>query len=371
MTRLSQLITALIAAALIVSACGGQQAAQDLPESTEADAISAPTEEMSEEATETTTDAAIGDGETAASADGYPVTVADAFGHEVTLDGPPNNMICLVVHCSWNLAFIGETPEATLDYDGFNDIFDHPNYFDYFDEVTDVDVTFIPASEDGPDYEEILAFEPDFVWVNDNDQYVALSEFVPTYQQSFEVSPVDAFFEDARNAARIFGKEGEAEANIEALLQRAEAYAIASDGTLSIYYGFPADEEGSSFVIQEGGIICLVVPEAQCGETTEEKWEEYSMEGLLELDPGVLIIEDVRGDRAETVETLNQNPLWQELSAFKNDRIFVLNRLTTAPRPTNPLSFSIWLDGVMPLAYPNVFDGPLTDAEVQEILAEQ
>jgi len=161
------------------------------------------------------------------------------------------------------------------------------------------------------------------------------------------------------------------EANIDSLLQRIEAYATASGREHAIFYGFPNDEKGSSFWFQEGGIICLVVPEAQCSGSTEENWQEYSLEGLLAVDPGVIIIEDVQGDRAEVVETLNENPLWQELSAFQNDRIFVLNRLTTAPRPTNPLSFKIWLDGVMPLAYPDIFDGPLTDEDVQEILASE
>ncbi|MCG8349841.1 MAG: ABC transporter substrate-binding protein [Chloroflexales bacterium] len=359
------LFTALLAIALLLGACGGQPAAE---ESAEPAASETPSKEATEnEATEESAD----NSEPSLAAEGFPITVTDAYRHDVTLNAPPANMICLVVHCSWTLAFIGEAPEATLDYDGFNDIFDHPNYFDYFDEVTSVDVTFVPASEDGPDYEEILAFEPDFVWVNAEEQYTALAEFVPTYQQSFDVSTVDAFFGDARNAARIFGKEGTAEANIAALLQRAEAYATASGRTLSIYYGFPTDKEGSSFWLQQGGIICLVVPEEQCASSTEDKWEEYSLEGLLALDPGVLIIEDVQGDRAETVEILNQNPLWQELSAFKNDRIFVLNRLITAPRPTNPLSFKVWLDGVMTLAYPDIFDGPLTEEQVQEILSSE
>ncbi|MCG8349840.1 MAG: ABC transporter substrate-binding protein [Chloroflexales bacterium] len=362
MKRITRLFT-LFVLLVLLAACGGQPAAEGVP-----DPATAPMEEASEETAE--------EREAAAPAEGFPVTVTDAHGHAVTVEAPPENMICMNLHCTHTLAFIGEVPEGIL-ASPLAQVFDHPNYFDYFEEAASIDVTFIPTAEYEADYEEILAFDPDFVWAGGDEDYVAIADFVPTYQHSFDASSLDAFFADTRNAARIFGKTREAEANIATLLQRAEAYTTASGRTLTIYYGFPTDDEGSSFLLQAGGIICLVAAESQCNGSLEAQWREYALEGLFALDPDVLIIEAVStgGAYAEqlpiTLANLADNPLWQELPVVNNERVLVLDRLTTAPRPSTPLAFRMWLDGVMPLIYPDIFDSPLMDKEVQEILVEQ
>ncbi|MEM6428365.1 MAG: ABC transporter substrate-binding protein [Deinococcota bacterium] len=298
----------------------------------------------------------------------FPVTVTDSFGHELTFDAPPERMVCLVVHCITVMSFIEEAPDAIVRFpDGFNDVIFDERYF----EQPQDDVALIPTLGDTfeQDYEAILSFEPDFAFVNNSEQYDALSGFVSTYQQNFEADPLELFFLDVRNMARIYGKEAEVEAKIQALLDRAEAYGTVSESSKTFLNGFAWDDELSSMQLWTYDIACpFLVPEDAC-----YSGGEFTAEGVLEINPDVLIIEVVTEEDAANVQrAFEEDPLWAELPAYQNDQVLIINRVTDIARPTTPKAFELWLDFVVPLMYPEAFpNGPLTDEQVQEILANQ
>ena len=297
----------------------------------------------------------------------HPLTVTDAAGHKITLESAPETVMCMWNGCVSDMAFVGVIPDAVTE--GVESLGGHPTHFgDNFDEVM-----LIPQEENLPNLEEILAIEPDLV-IGNTDGYAATSPLVPSYEQNYETATLDLFFFDVRNYARMFGREEQTEARIARLLQRAEAYGIASGREKSIYLGFPNDDKGSSWSVNGGDATCgFVQPEGQCTADYNDEWQEVTVEGLLAIDPDVFIIEDHGGEYSEepraALTYLEDNPLWQELTAVQNEQIHLIPRAIS--RPGYPLTLELWLDEVMPLAYPDLFFEPLTDKEVQEILATQ
>jgi ABC-type Fe3+-hydroxamate transport system substrate-binding protein len=103
---------------------------------------------------------------------------------------------------------------------------------------------------------------------------------------------------------------------------------------------------------------------------TEYWGYEGTAEAVLDLNPDVIILNNWTDDDYETVvEQLNDNPLWAELDAVQNERVL------STPGYDNPIASSLpalqkFLDVYMPLLFPDVLDGPLTEEVVQEILAQ-
>lgn len=299
-------------------------------------------------------------GEVVADAD-FPITVSDYTGNEVTFEAVPDMLVCLNTNCVGAMAFIGTSPQAVADFPFLQTVFD-PQFFEQPNEVELVGVEGF-----SPNFEEIVALAPDMVMTNGGDEQIeALSGLVPIYNPNSSTATLDDFFYDTRNLARIYGLEAETEEKIDALLDRAKAYGVASRRSKEIY--FISYEGDGSFWINDGGVQCgFVQPEGSC--SSEGNWQQVSVEGLLEIDPDVGLL---RTEDEEGLAELQDNPLWQELSAVQNGLMLVIELDSAINHGADtPHTFRLWLDEVMPLAYPDIFpDGPLTDEEVQGILAE-
>jgi len=68
---------------------------------------------------------------------------------------------------------------------------------------------------------------------------------------------------------------------------------------------------------------------------------------------------------------LAEHPLWNELSAVRNDRVIFIPDYTN-PTPQSLVGARVMLDELVPRIYPDLFpDGPLTDEDVRRILEER
>jgi iron complex transport system substrate-binding protein len=101
--------------------------------------------------------------------------------------------------------------------------------------------------------------------------------------------------------------------------------------------------------------------------TPDEFWGyETSLEGVLTLDPDVIILNNwSESSRQEMLAALSNDPLWNELWAVQAQRVFGTENYE------NPIASSLpaaqkFLDTYMPLMYPDVFPQALTDEQVGE-----
>jgi iron complex transport system substrate-binding protein len=299
-----------------------------------------------------------------ANSSGYPVIVTDMTGQELTLDAPPQRVICLLNRCAQELAFIGVVPIAVGAPYTFNVARDPLNFGEQAESFAQ-----IPQGGD-LDWELIASFEPDLI-IGEVEMRAAAEGIAPVYAYSWDASvwqSIDNFTTDVRNFGHIFGLESEVEAKIQSVLNRVAAYATLSPNNRSHLVFFFSDDTGSSLWIP-GDCGLFLSQLSPCGNPNGGDWIEGTIETLLSFDPDVLIVEQYSVDNeAAMLENLNAtNPLWNELTAVQSGDVHLVP--VSQARTNTIQSVRGAVDALMPLIYPNVFPAPLTDEQVQEILA--
>ena len=381
MTFSYRLIVALFAVVLLIVACGGQQVAENAPETTvvpeagvpEAEAPESETAEetLEEEVSETTTGEAADD-EAAASAESFPLTIEDGAGRELTFEEPPQRVVCLFTDCTYALFDLGLQPIAVPEWfvgDPSRSLTETPGGMS--------NIEIIPVTDNIPSLEVIASLQPDLVIANE-EAAVALEGIAPAFV-TYSINSLEEMYTNLRRYAQLFDREAEAEAAIAAFQDRFNVYAakVPSDPTVMNFAGIdPNDLSGGEvFVRTTNSPDCQLLNRVvRCPYedpvADSSLWSfSTNVEYVLEQDPDVLLI-PVQGRPLEEVrQELESDPLWRELSAIQNDRLI----LTDIDLGASGLADAAFLlDTVIPLIFPEVFpDGPLTDEEVQEILVEQ
>jgi iron complex transport system substrate-binding protein len=296
----------------------------------------------------------------------FPLTLKDGEGVELTFQQPPERVVCLDNACVEEMSFLGVLPAAVGEFYNYNILVDPAN----FGEAAR-DVPQIPSDGDGnPDFEVLAEMEPDLV-VGWSELRPALEGIAPLYTLYYQTDALETLATDTRMLAKLLGIEQQAEQKIEAAYERLDAYSQLAPRDKSIFITGLGGERPEFFTYDANefwpcGLIELV---AQCAYPTGIDGN-LNLEALLNIDPDVIVIEEYDPDNgtvAALVEQFARNePLWKELTAYKNDTIFVLPR-TRARMGTLQSTLSV-MDTLMPLVYSDVFPEPLTDEQVREIL---
>lgn len=325
------------------------------------------------ESPSTASDGAVGSRVEAAGSSEYPATVIDATGAEVTVDAPPERVMCLFTDCIQHMAVLDILPAGVFAFD--KTISGSPGTFgDRAEEMT----AFV-WSEDGPDAEEILAFAPDLFVME-----AATFSYAPQLEVFAEVTTVyhssgpyvdrtesditdpevwEEFTADLRAFGVMFDRRERAEAFIGRLADRIVAYSLRADPAVR-YARTRLETDMSIFVPPCMGLMSEMASCVSFGGT----WVQTTVEALLALDPDVIIIED-SPDRVIDLEAWMEVPLWPELSAVRTGRVHIVPY--DSFYDATPLSLSNTMDAILPVLNPDIFPGgPLTDEEVRDILSQ-
>lgn len=292
----------------------------------------------------------------------FPLTIVEANGVELTFDAPPERVVCLDFLCMQNMAFLDIPPLAlgeALMIPAADPAF--------FGEAAE-DIESVPSRPD-IDWEAVAALEPDLIlgWRGWRETAEVIAPF---YAHFYGDDTLESYTIDLRLTAALLGvDEAEIESRIQPVFDRADAYAESIPQDLFIMITFPRDDRGSEWRSNPNYSTCGVL-EAFGSCPSEFENGNVSIEGMLELNPDVLVIENYDNvELNQILEALDDDPLWPELNAHNSERILALP--VQIARPDNMISLQLWLDTVLPAIYPDIFpDGPLTDEQVQEILAE-
>ncbi|NJO84032.1 MAG: ABC transporter substrate-binding protein [Blastochloris sp.] len=176
-----------------------------------------------------------------------------------------------------------------------------------------------------------------------------------------------------RRLATILDRTPQAETAIKQFQDRYAAYQKASPKTAGTVLKLGYMDSGQFYVSTVDDPICRMLAQvASCAwekATPDEFWGyETSLEGVLKLDPDVIILNNwSESSRRDMLTALGDDPLWSELRAVQSGRVL------GAEGYENPIASSLpaaqkFLDTYMPLIYPDVFPTALTDEQVQEIL---
>jgi iron complex transport system substrate-binding protein len=286
-----------------------------------------------------------------------PVTVTDGNGREVTLAEPPERIVCLLINCAEELAFLGVTPVA-IGAGSRETMVSSGIYGERIETIGSV------PDGDGVDLEAVAAFDPDLVigFLEDAPQ---LEQIAPTYTLNFDVARLedrDLFLRDVRTLATLLGIEAEAEARIDAVLDRHAAYVALAPADRVSFATIYVVEEGRSFWVSPDCNL-FVRDLVDCTHPGGTDWIQSGPELLLSMDPEVLVVDDYDQGEAEFMARATaEDPVWSALSAVEAGRLHLVDGNLSRMRTIATVGPG--LDALMPLLYPETFPAPLTEAEV-------
>jgi iron complex transport system substrate-binding protein len=240
------------------------------------------------------------------------------------------------------------------------------------------DVPAVRASAGKVNVEALLQSNPQFCLGADIDlQPVEKGTSIPTVQcvEYNVVTYPDQQKKEVRFFGQIFGKEQQAEKycsyidnNVAAVKKGVSS--LAENQKAKVYMGFNADHlttfGGGTFMdewIQAGGCVNAAHSISSAG-GSEGGLATISMEQILGWSPEVVVID------TGTPEDVYKDPLWANVPAVKNKRVFLLprglfgwNRASTEPAALFPMWLAI-------STYPDKFAGKTVNDELKKFYKE-
>lgn len=241
--------------------------------------------------------------------------ITDAKGVTVSLDKPPQKIVCLVALCDDMLVELGMTPTATN-----SAVLAHP---EFLGKEKAAKVPVVPGGFLSPEVEAILSHRPDLV-IGLEDTHGKLAPALKGATTFWPVQP--GSWKDSvgylRDLAALTGRteEGEkAEKTFRARLAKAEE--ARSDKTALIIFG---SDENFGVATPETDVAAGLFPKI-----SHYPWKSrggdgsYSLEEILARDVDVLFVETLSfgAPDGKLSDKLAENPLWSRIPAVKNGKV--------------------------------------------------
>jgi len=248
-----------------------------------------------------------------------PGTYTDDMGREVTINEIPQRIVSHVPSITEMLFALGVGERVV----GVSDYCDYP---EEAKSKTSVGNYFNPSIEN------IVALEPDLVLTDGHSEgIIQLDELEPPINYLvIDPTDIDGVFADLELLGRVTGSEGEAEeliesmrdsiANVTALVARAPRP--------KVLYIIDATELTFPWTGGHGSFIDAFITIAG-GENiaagAEGAWVQLSIEEIVNADPEIIVLPAKHGTAFTSPETLMEHPVWQETTAVKEGKIFIID----------------------------------------------
>lgn len=244
--------------------------------------------------------------------------ITDVQGRTVTVDGPPERVVCLVSLCEDMLLELDMVPVAVT-----GELISHPVFLG----EDGADVPTVPGGFLEPDVEAIIGLEPDLViglFQQHDGLAPALDGVAPLW--IIESNSIDDSLQYLRDMGTLTGRTEEAAASEQRFSDRLAAAeeAAAKDLTAGLLLGLDGD-----FEVIAGGLLGDLM-----GRLFSYPWEmrdgplggsPYSLEEMISVDPDILFVlsyNNADPDGPPLSETLADDPLWGQLAAVQNDAVY-------------------------------------------------
>lgn len=299
----------------------------------------------------------------------FPLNVIDETGAEITLEAPVENILCLSIACVDHLHQLGLEPA------GITDLLVLP-YELYFGELND-EMTIISGGMQ-PDIEQIAAMGPDII-IGQAGFFNALREALSSVAPLFLIytTTIEDTISELETLGQMTARTEEATAAAEAFLVRYEAYHEGVPGDITMMIVFGAAQGDNMFLEASNGQTCTMLSEiAPCPFDVPEGatglaafgYSNFTFESILMTDPDVIFFSGYNEDRSlnETaIEALEANPLWQELTAVQEERVYLIEPWVW--RGGRGLTLmTLTLDQALPALYPELFPEPVELEPISE-----
>lgn len=294
------------------------------------------------------------------------ITASDASNTQITLEKPAERIVCLDVLCIDVLAELGIKPIGIVGLDMISWM-QQPHLFGKLPKKPAI----IGGNMAEANLEQIVLLKPDLViGINGfhNETREALKEVVTFYLLSAPQNYSGAIA-NLKSIAELTDKTVEAETAAQKFLDKLATYKAKSpkNQTVLLISGLPPNFS----VATDKALNCATINEvANClsAEYSNDdidviNYLPFSLERVVELDPDLIFISSGAVDNYELfVNYYQENPLWDNLRAVKNKRVYGASFLRLYGIGTRGLSEM--LNQTMPKVYPGVFpDSQLSQSQ--------
>ncbi|NLG26108.1 MAG: ABC transporter substrate-binding protein [Clostridiales bacterium] len=264
----------------------------------------------------------------AAAAAGFPVTLVDGGGREVTLDSQPQKIVSLSPSNTEILFALGVGDRVI----GVDAVSNHPP------EVAGIDIV---GDYSGPNVELILSLAPDVIFASNHLQADAIAQLTSLGAQviSVEAAAYDAIPASIQLIADAVGADAQPVLDAMAAKQ-AEVLANQPVASPKIYFALSFGE-GGDWTAGPGTFIDDMIAMAggvNVAASAGAPWAQYSLEQLIADDPDVILISSYADG---LVEQFSAAEGYRELRAVKEGHVYAINADTSsrpAPRIVEALS---------------------------------
>lgn len=306
-------VIGVIAGALILTACGSDDAeGGDTEATTTASATAANAVATQPSPTGTPTTAA---SDQATSTAGGPITVTDSIGTEVALDGPAEAIVSLSPSATESLFAIGAGDQVVA--------VDEYSYYPEEAPVTDLS-GFTPNAEAVADY------SPDLVVIQGdaNDLVAQLTALdIPVLTQ-VAATTFDDVYAQITNLGDLTGNGDGATVLVEQMqteLDKLAADAPEFDEPVTYYHEVSTDHytiTSDSFAGQVYGLFGLTSIADDAGAAAGTEYPQMQAEAIVEADPDLVFL--ATASFGEDPETVAARPGWGDMTAVTEDQVIAL-----------------------------------------------
>jgi len=248
-----------------------------------------------------------------------PATFVDDMGREVTIDEIPQKIVSHVPSITETLFALGLGERVV----GVSDYCDYPeaakskpsvgNYFN-------------------PSIERIVALEPDLVLTDGHSESIKqLDELRPpiTYIV-IDPKDIDGIFRDLELLGKVTGTEGRADKLIRDMKKDISHVLALVEGAppVRVLYIIDATDLTLPWTAGPGSFVDALVTMAcwkNIAAQAQDAWVQFSIEQIVSSDPEIIILPAKHGTVFTSPEVLQGHPIWQKVTAVKQDRIRIID----------------------------------------------
>lgn len=254
----------------------------------------------------------------------FPVEIEDNFGNKVTLEKEPMKIVSLAPNNTEVLFALGLGDRVV----GVT------SYCDYPEEAKAKEIV---GDFEGNNLEKIVELNPDLVLVygagNEEDNKVLKDAGIKVL--GFMPETIDAVIKDIETVGKATGKNKEAAELVEAMNNKKNEILekVKGQEEVKVFYEIwhdPLMAAGKGSFMDE---LITLAGGKNIAEDAEGAYPQYDLEQLVERDPEVYLTAQDMPDK--TVESIKVRPGYEDISAIKNDRVYVFegNEANVVSRP--------------------------------------
>jgi iron complex transport system substrate-binding protein len=182
-----------------------------------------------------------------------------------------------------------------------------------------------------PNIEEIVAMRPDIVLTDGYvPELITKLDSLGIPLAVIDPKDINGILRDIELLGNVTGSQKEATELTSDMKKRIDAVVneVSSASRPSVFYVFDATDTTKPWTAGPGSFVDALINMGggkNVAASSSDPWIQFNMEGLVDADPEILLVDSHMGTAVISPEELKKLPGWQNLTAVKENRIYTID----------------------------------------------